>query len=158
MERISRSPVLVAKSPGKKHLLMYPLYSTQLLNSTIKSHKMSVLGILASAQAPKWGIGRKEKSSSERVEKEKEGDSLPSFLAPIPRPARPARRLFFSPYTALGSLFTGYGIHFKVPGCIFVHHLTYLQKVKETDRLNCGSWGGEFPPLLPPTNWAGGGG
>ena len=128
-------PYLVTKSPGKKHLLMYPLYSTQLLNPTIKSHKMSVPGILASAQAPKWGIGRKENSSSERGEKEKEGDSLPSFLAPIPRSARPARRFFFSPYTALGR-----------------------KKVKETDQLNCGSWGGEFPPPPPPAYKLGGGG
>ena len=125
---------------------MYPLHSTQRLNPTIKSHKMSVPGILASAQAPKCGIGRKEKSSSERGKKEREGDALPSFLAPIPRSAYPARQFFFSPYNALGSLFTGYGNHFKVPGCIFVHHLTYLQKLKETDRLNCGSWGRAIPP------------
>ena len=34
--------------------------------------------------------------------------SLSFFLAPILRSARPARRFFFSPYTPLGSLFTGY--------------------------------------------------
>ena len=48
---------------------------------------------VASEQAPKWGIGRRQKSSSER--------------GAIPHSARPARRFFFSPYTPLGSLFTG---------------------------------------------------
>ena len=43
---------------------------------------------LACEQAPKWGLGRRQKSST------------------TPRFARPARRFFFSPYTPLRGLFT----------------------------------------------------